>query len=71
MMAFINKLVVGWKKDRQEMQEQVEWMESVDFQSGPWLPGTGWVNTTPDNIARYKLTIAKLDDLIARHPEAK
>jgi hypothetical protein len=35
------------------------------------LSPTGWVDTTPDDIARYKLTIAKLEDLIARHPEAK
>ena len=70
-MAFIDKLVARWKEDRQEMQEQVEWMESTDFQFGPKSPGTEWVNTTPDDIARYKLTIAELGTLIARHPEAK
>jgi hypothetical protein len=73
MMAFIDKLVAGWKKDVQEMKDQIEWMESTDFQSGPGpqSPGVERVNTTPDAIARYKLTIAKLEGLIARHPEAK
>jgi hypothetical protein len=71
MMAFIDKLVARWKEDRQRMQEQVEWMESGKSQVGPWLPRTGYVDTTADHIDRYKVTIAKLDDLIARHPEAK
>jgi len=70
MMAFIDKMVARWKEDRQRMQEQVELMESGKAKLSTLSP-TGWVDTTPDDIARYKLTIAKLDDLIARHPEAK
>ena len=70
-MAFIDKLVRRWKEDRQQMQEHVEGMESNETKFGPWSPGTGCVDTTADQIARYKLTIAKLDTLIARHPEAK
>ena len=69
-MAFTDKMVARWKEDRQRMQEQVELMESGKAKLSTLLP-TGWVDTTPDDIARYKLTIAKLDDLIARHPEAK
>jgi hypothetical protein len=71
MMAFMDNLVRRWKEDRQYMQEQVAWMESGGTKFGPKSPGTELVNTTADDIARYKQTIAKLDDLIALHPEAK
>jgi hypothetical protein len=72
-MTFMEMLVAGWKKDVQEIKDQIEWMESTDFQSGPGpkSPGVEWVSTTPDDIAHYKLTIAKLEEIIARHPEAK
>ena len=58
------KSVAQWKKDRQKMQGQVEWLESGNVKSG-----TGQVNTTADDIAYYKRKIAELDVLIARHDD--
>ena len=71
MMAFIDNLVAWCKEERQHMQQQLEWRESGKAQFRTMSSGTGWVDTTADDVEHYKQKIAELDALIARHPEAK
>jgi hypothetical protein len=70
MMGFMNNLVAWCKKERQQMQKEVEGMKSGKAKHST-MSGTGWFDTTPGDIALYEQKIAELDALIARHPEAK
>ena len=69
-MTFIEKMVAWCKKEREHMQKQLEGMKSGKAKFSTMSP-TGWVDTTPADIERYTRKLAEMDDMIARHPEAK
>jgi hypothetical protein len=70
-MAFIDRLVALWKYERGQMQVLLERLKFGKPTIEHWPPIPGQVDTTPSDIALYERKIAEMDDLIARHPEAK
>ena len=65
----IEELVKWCREERQKAQELLELMVSrrVRCQSrSNWM---GWGDTTADEIVKCRERIAKMDDLLACHPE--
>jgi hypothetical protein len=70
-MGFVDNLIAWCKDEIQHMKKQMEWMESGRVQLRTMSPDTGWINTTANDIERYKRKIAEMDALIVRPPEVK
>jgi len=70
-MSGIAHLVAWCKREREQQQGQLEWMESGRMQVGTRDAGGRLTDTTPEAIAEAKRKIDELDRLIARHPEVK
>jgi hypothetical protein len=71
MMALIDKLVAWCRDERRKAQELLEWMEAGKARFGTRSADGKWIDTTADDIERYRQKIAEMDALIARHPEVE
>ena len=70
-MTFIDRLVAQWKASRLEWLEILARFKSGEAKTTEQLLGCAQIDTTDASIADCERHIAELDDLIARHSDAK
>lgn len=70
-MSGMSEFIEWCKKEVQELQAHLKWLESDGVMLRTRSADTGWEDAKPDAIASTKRKIGDLERIIARHPEVE